>query len=246
MNILWEDISPHLSQKENLHAAKFLSETFSDNCLLQLILPFESRTVRELAFRLASHLNAKTVPEMVSMCLSQLQNLTDESNFGTIIECLFAWNCSEQVLGLVKQLIHAPFSTTSSTSNSRKKPKTSKKKDNNNEATIESNLPPFSQALLGMKLINYIMARESLRTPALACGDLITQILEHLLQYFTLLQQEFEENKSQSPTELIITAVLTHSKLYIHASASFEEVEQDCLGITELVSWIQTVFLPIL
>lgn len=250
MNILWEDISPHLSKKENLHAARFLSETFSDNCLLQLIIPFQSRTIRESAFRIASHLDAKAVPEMVAMCLSQLQKLTDESNFGTIIECLFAWDCSEQVLGLIKQLIQAPFG---SNSENRKKPKTSskKKKGKNSEEdlqtiALDSTQSSSSQALLGLKILNFIMSRDSLRGLALACGDLITQILESLLHYFTLIQQELEEETKQNPVELLVTAILSHSKLYIHASASFDEIEQDCLGITELLSWVETILVPIL
>lgn len=258
MAILWDEIAPRLKEADHAHSHSFLTELFSDDSLLDLIVRFKSRVARECAFRLASHLRSESVPELVTMCLSYLQKMNDESNFGTIIECLFAWNCSSQVVGSILQLISAPIKSKTG----RKKARTSKSREDAEDADQNDQNAP-SKALTGLKILNYIMviifqkfrwsafsfllekARETLRRAALEHGELVTQILQQLLQYFTLIEKSFDD-PDFIPVDLLKMALLSYSKLYIHASAAFEDIEKDCVAISELVSWVNDVFLPIL
>lgn len=91
----------------------------------------------------------------------------------------------------------------------------------------------------------------------------VMELMQNLLQYFILIQKRIyvnEEKRSNGncfhckyvlnmrsvvEDEVLIAALLTYCKLFLHISATFDEIEKDAEALKELIQWTREIIVPL-
>lgn len=173
------------------------------------------------------------------------------------MSCVFSWNCGDLVLTLIQGWLESPFSDSDSeNSNSKKKGKKSKKSASENSPDHSEDGSQNSEAMLGLRLLNALLvpnfsicltkqAEESTRLGMLTYSQQTIQLMKTLLQYFVLVQKKmYNEDSVPLEGELLLSALTTYCKLFVHITASFDELEKDTDPLKELIQWVEEIVVP--
>ena len=72
------------------------------------------------------------------------------------------------------------------------------------------------------------------------------KLMKILLQYFVFIQEKiYSDDLIPIDNNTLTLAISTYCKLFLHITASFDELEKDVDPLKELIKWVEEVILPI-